>query len=145
MELRAVDGKSKLIQELLYVLQLEILPQDKPAKTDKGWWWILYDGQYPVAFCGMYPSSTWGNTGYLCRAGVLKNWRGKGLQKRLIRVRERKARKLGWTHLVTDTYDNPASANSLIGCGYRSYLPRNPWGADGVAYWIKRLTKKEVS
>jgi GNAT superfamily N-acetyltransferase len=108
MELRAVNGKTKAVQELLYVIQLEILP----------------------------------GTGYLCRAGVLESHRGRGLQKRLIRVRERKARKLGWTHVVTDTYENPASANSLIKCGFRSYLPRNPWGAKGVAYWIKRLRKE---
>jgi GNAT superfamily N-acetyltransferase len=142
MELRAVNGKTKAVQELLYVLQLEILPGDKPTETNVGWWWIMYDGSMPVAFCGLYKSPNWQGTGYLCRAGVLESHRGRGLQKRLIRVRERKARKLGWTHVVTDTYENPASANSLIKCGFRSYLPRNPWGAKGVAYWIKRLRKE---
>jgi hypothetical protein len=29
----------------------------------------------------------------------------------------------------------------LIACGYRTYHPRNPWGGDGVIYWIKRLKK----
>lgn len=143
MELKAVNGKAQTVQELLYVLQLEILPSDKVAPTERGWWWIAYDSQLPIGFCGMYLSSNWANTGYLCRAGILPEYRGKGLQKRLIRVRERKARKLGWTHLVTDTYNNPASANNLISCGYRNYLPRTPWGADGVNYWIKRLISKD--
>lgn len=141
MELRAVSGRSKSVKELLYVLQLEILPGDEPAKTEKGYWWIAYDGPIPVAFCGMYRVSSKSLTGYLCRSGVLKAYRGNGLQKRLIRVRERKARKLGWTHTVTDTYNNPASANNLIACGFRNYIPRSPWGAEGVVYWIKRLKK----
>ena len=141
MELRAVDGNNKEMKELLFVLQLEILPQDKPTSTRKGWWWIMYDGSKPIGFSGMYLSSTWANTGYFCRAGILSSYRGKGPQKRLIRVRESKARKLGWTHIVTDTYNNPASANNLIACGFRNYIPRSPWGADGVVYWIKRLNK----
>lgn len=144
MELRAVDGSKKNVQELLYALQLEILPSDTPTVTDKGWWWIMYDGSLPIGFCGMYKSTTWANTGYLCRAGISPGYRGKGLQKRLIRVRERRARVLGWTHLVTDTYENPASANNLIACGYRNYIPRTPWGAEGVNYWIKRLKRTEV-
>lgn len=140
-ELRAVNGSDPDVQTLLYVLQLEILPADKPAKTNAGWWWILYDGVKPIGFCGVYKSSQWAGTGYLCRAGVLTEYRGKGLQRRLIRVRERKARQLGFTHLVTDTYENPPSANNLIACGYKTYHPRSPWGGDGVIYWIKRLKK----
>lgn len=143
IELRAVNGKSPDMQSLLYTLQLEILPGDRPAATTYGYWWIMYDGHNPIGFCGVYASTTWAHTGYLCRAGILAEYRGKGLQKKLIRVRERKARRLGWTHLVTDTYENPPSANNLISCGYRTYAPRTPWGAKGVNYWIKRLNKKE--
>jgi GNAT superfamily N-acetyltransferase len=142
LELKAVNGSRKEVKELLYVLQLEVLPVDKPADTTKGYWWILYDGVTPVGFAGLHPSSQWGGTGYLARAGVVKDYRGKGLQKRLIRVRERKARALGWSHLVTDTCGNPASANNLIACGYRMYEPRTPWGIETTVYWIKRLKKE---
>ena len=53
----------------------------------------------------------------LCRSGVIKSFRGKGIQKKLIRSRERFSRTLGWKWLITDTTDNPPSSNSLISCG----------------------------
>ena len=143
IELKAVNGADPQMKKLLYVLQLEILPGDKPTGTLDGWWWIMYDGPKPIGFAGVYKSAQWAGTGYLCRAGVLYEYRGKGLQKRLIRVREKKARQLGFSHLVTDTYENPPSANNLIKCGYKTYLPRTPWGGDGVIYWINRLHSKE--
>lgn len=124
---------------LLLWLQLKILPSDTPIDPSEGYWWVLYDGLMPVGFAAMRRSYTYTHTMYLSRAGVLPQCRGKGLQKRLIRVRLAKARKLGWSHAITDTYSNPASANSLIGCGFKSYLPYKPWAGDGTAYWIKKL------
>jgi GNAT superfamily N-acetyltransferase len=124
---------------LLLDLQLTILPADKPAATSVGCWWVVYDGDKPVGFAGMYRSRRWGDAGYLCRSGILPAYRGRGLQKRLIRVRERKARKAGMTWLISDTYENPPSANSLISCGYKTYQPVAPWAGDGTTYWRKKL------
>jgi hypothetical protein len=62
-----------------------------------------------------------------------------GLQKRLIRVRERMARELGWAWLITDTFQNPPSANSLISCGFKNFAPTKPWGFAGANYWRKKL------
>lgn len=135
--IRAVSGVAAKAQ--LLELQLAILPCDKPAPTHVGWWWIVYDGPLPVGFCGLYQSVKWRDAGYLCRSGVMPEYRGRGLQKRLIRLRERKAREAGMTWLVTDTYENPPSSNSLIACGYKTYQPETPWGADGVTYWRKSL------
>jgi GNAT superfamily N-acetyltransferase len=137
LRIRAVDGAEQLL--VLLDLQLGILPLDRPADTRTGWWWIAYDCARPVGFAGLYPSSRWSDAGYLCRAGVLPEYRGRGLQKRLIRIRERKARELGMTWLISDTYKNPPSTNSLVACGYRMYEPSEPWGAEGVLYWRKRL------
>ena len=50
-----------------------------------------------------------------------------------------KARRLGWNWLITDTYDNPASSNSLISCGFKLYDPNVPWGTKGALYWRKKL------
>lgn len=124
---------------LLRRLQLEILPTDVPASTDKGWWWVALQGGLPVGFAGLTRSQRWSDTGYLCRAGVVYTARGKGLQKRLIRVREAKARQLGWNWLITDTTDNPASANSLIACGFKMFIPSKPWGNPTACYWRKDL------
>lgn len=138
MKIQRVDGVRHA--EVLRELQRAALPEDKPVPTrSTGWWWLAFDGDTPVAFAGLAPSSQWQDTGYLCRAGVLESHRGKGLQKRLIQVRAAHARRLGWQWLVTDTRRNPASANSLIACGFRMYEPSNPWSFRDAVYWRLRL------
>ena len=77
--------------------------------------------------------------GYLKRAGVRLPHRGQGLQRRFVRVREAQARREGFSALVTDTSDNPSSANNLIACGYRIYRPDEPWGFPHTIYWFKDL------
>lgn len=139
MRIRAVNPADPATAALLEYLQRTCLPADTPADTDRGHWWVAFDGGLPVGFAALYPSARWRETGYLARAGVLRSHRGRGLQKRLIRVRERKARALNWRYLITDTYENPPSNNSLIACGYRTYTPSVRWGAEGVVYWRKRI------
>ncbi len=128
------------VEQLLVRMQRECLPGDAPLHPILGFWWIAYaeDGQ-PAAFASMKPSIRWQETGYLSRSGVLEPHRGNGLQKRLIRVRVRKARELGWKWLLSDTSDNPESANSLISCGFRMYTPSQPYGLKTSVYWRKRL------
>jgi GNAT superfamily N-acetyltransferase len=120
-------------------LQLETLPGDRPFNTDKGAWWIAFDGAVPVAFAGSTNSTRWSDAMYLCRAGVVESHRGLGLQKRLIRVRESHARRQGANWAITDTHTNPASANNLLSRGYRLYEPAAPWGKRGALYWRKNL------
>ena len=138
MRIRAVDPHDPATRALLEYLQLTILPSDAPADYI-GFWWVAYDGTEPVGFASLYASNRWSDAGYLSRAGVTRSHRGRGLQKRLIRVRERRARDLGWRWLITDTWNNPPSQNSLIACGYRTFTPSKPWAGDGVTYWRKKL------
>jgi GNAT superfamily N-acetyltransferase len=127
-------------QLALTQLQKQCLPYDKLAATTSGYWWIVYsETGNKVGFAGLVPSLRWGDCGYMCRAGVLPAHRGKGLQKKLIGVRIRQARALGWNWLVTDTYDNPASSNSLIAKGFKLFDPTVPWGADKTLYWRLKL------
>ena len=127
-------------QLVLARLQKQCLPHDDPISTTTGFWWIVYSEEgVPVAFAGLVRSRRWSDCGYLCRAGVLPAHRGHGLQKKLIRVRIRQARALGWNWLITDTYDNPASSNSLIARGFKLFDPTNPWGADKTLYWRLKL------
>ena len=108
-----------------------------------GAWWLLVYNNRPVGFCGIHLSSNWQKTAYLCRVGILERHTGKGLHKRLIRVREKWARKQNIAWIVTDTAsDNYPSANSLIKCGYRLWDP--PQRARWVTYpkplyWFKKL------
>lgn len=107
-----------------------------------GWWWVLYAGNEPAGFAGMHPSFHYSNVGYLCRAGVLEKFQGHGLQKKLIAVREEKAKELGYAFILTDTApNNYPSSNSLINCGFKLYGPRRGmrWAARHSLYWRKEL------
>jgi GNAT superfamily N-acetyltransferase len=140
MKIKRVDIRCLVIQDTLTVLQQKCLPGDTPFDTTQGYWWIVYDSlNMPCAFAGLVPSVRWLDTGYLCRAGVLPSHRGQGVQKRLIRARVRQARALGWNWLITDTYQNPASSNSLINTGFKLFEPTKPWGANGTLYWRLKL------
>jgi GNAT superfamily N-acetyltransferase len=112
----------------------------------RGYWWLVYApdwrvlGKGPaIAFCGLTNALATPGSGYLKRVGVLKPYRGHGLQRRLITVREKKARKLGLTTMLTDTTDNPASANSLISAGYKIFEPAYKWAFTHSIYWRKAL------
>ena len=127
---------------MLRVLQLACLPQDDPIFPEDGWWWLGYNliNDQPVAFGILEPSQQWLDTAYLSRAGVLPAWRGKGLQRRLITLRERVARNKGFTWMISDTTDNIPSSNNLIKCGYRLIEPSAPWANTDSLYWTKKLS-----
>lgn len=140
---REVDGHDDEIAETLKELHKETFGSTAPQiDPERGFWWLCYftEDNTPVAFAGLEPSHRYLQTGYLCRSGVLEGHRGKGLQVRLLRAREAKARKLGWILLRTDTTCNPPSANSLIKAGYKLFEPTHPWGPSKESlYWRKEL------
>lgn len=126
---------------LLTTLQQTCLPSDHPLDPSQGDWWVVWEGKEPVGFASLKPTAADPTWGYLARAGVVPAARGNGLQKRLIVVRESRARKLGMTTMVTDTANfNVASSNSLISRGYRLYRPARVWGFNDGNYWKKELT-----
>lgn len=107
-----------------------------------GDWWIAYDRETkaPVAFAGLWPSVRIAGAGYLCRAGVLPQGRGQGLQRKLIKVREREARKKRWVVLLSDVAPgNAHSLNNLYACGFRAFVPGDPWTGDEWNYVRKIL------
>lgn len=134
----AVDGaKHTRTLEALHVL---CLPHDEIEDFAEGHWFLAYLDGEPVAFAGMRPAVTDPCAVYLSRCGVLPGHRGRGLQRRLIAARLRKAQRLGVARAITTTYCNPASSNNLIHCGFRMYAPDAPWGADGTCYWRRAIT-----
>lgn len=113
---------------------------------ENGYWWLVWDASEPkaakpppIAFAGFTPAASTPGAGYLKRAGVLKSFRGQGLQGKLIRVREMKARRIGLVTMLTDTTDNPASSNALIKAGYRIIEPSYRWAFEHSIYWQKKL------
>ena len=140
MKFRVLRVNPVKYERAIMRLQKQCLPFDDPLPCDEGYWWLAWadDGRL-AGFCSLHPSRRWRDTGYLSRAGVLLHYQGYGLQKRLIKVRERFAKRLGWLWLVSDTTLNPPSANSLISCGFKTYTPSYPYMAPESIYWRKRI------
>jgi GNAT superfamily N-acetyltransferase len=137
--IKQVDINKSEVKKALIELQKECLPYDKVVKPVYGYWWIVYQAGVPVGFAALNASLRWTKTGYLMRAGIVPAHQGRGLQRRLIRIRERKARQLGWEYMLSDTHYNPASSNNLIKCGYKLYDPSVVWAFKASNYWIKKL------
>jgi GNAT superfamily N-acetyltransferase len=96
------------------------------APIDQGYWWLAFREAAPVGFAGVIPSTRAHNASYFSRVGVLRRHCGHGLQLRMMRAMESRARNNGWGCLVSDTTDI-ASANNFIRAGYGLYEPQNPW------------------
>lgn len=82
---------------------------------------------------------------YFDRAGVAPYARGRGLQRLLIRARERWCRARGVAVAITYTVPtNTPSANNLIRCGWRLYRPAHAWGGLESLYWRRVLTRPRL-
>ncbi len=119
-------------------IQRACLPGDEPLPvTDADSVWIAYDGAKQVGFVLF---RDWGH-GVIAleRAGVLPAYGGQGLYKRLLRAAERSLPR--GARLVSYTANrNLASANGLLGAGWKLYEPTVRWGwADGL-YFTKVLS-----
>jgi GNAT superfamily N-acetyltransferase len=122
--------------DMVRALDLATFPNDERVATDSAAWWILTCEGKPVGFAGARLAN---GMAYLCRAGVLPEHRGKGLQRRLIRARVRWAMASDafacYTYTVTT---NHRSANNLIRCGFLLYEPNARWAGESLYFW-KRL------
>lgn len=140
VRIREVDGHDDEIAETLVDLHRLTFFDGAPIpEFDRGHWWLARHEAAAVAFAGVVASTHACNAGYFCRVGVLQRYRGHGLQLRLMRALEWRARQNGWNAVVSDTTDNLASANNFIRAGYRLYQPRIPWAWSNTVYWRKSI------
>lgn len=138
--IREVDGNDEEIADMLTELhRLTFFDGASIPKFDQGHWWLAYHGTLPVAFAGVMASTQASNAGYFCRVGVLRRHWGNALQVRLMRALEARARRNGWSCIISDTTDNPVSANNFIRAGYRLYRPQCPWAWPNTLYWRKSI------
>lgn len=126
----------------VHTLDAQVFDYQKhhPVSTEGSTWWIVYDGEEPVAYAGADFLKE-KNTVYLCRAGVLPEYRGMGLQKELIKRRLKWAKEVCEVDVVV-TYtdvDNVHSVNNLIKSGFLMYSPDFPWGSSDDALYWKRI------
>lgn len=104
-------------------LDAEIFPNDNPSVIGTANWFLGWDKNNAVAFCGWKPHLLdLELVGFHYRAGVLSSHRGQGLQKKLIEIRESEMIRSNIKTAVsyTEVY-SAASMTSLINMGYRPY------------------------
>lgn len=143
MRLQRIFNQGRITNLELY-RQLVDLDQNKvPAfngcgnefKINRAWWVIVDNGQI-IAYCGCI------FTEGICimnRAWVHKNYRGNGMQRKMILKRIESAKQYCRTIITYTTADNVHSANNLIKCGFKMYTPEYAYAGRDVLYWIKGL------
>ncbi len=111
-------------EDLSTVLELDrqCFPHDSPKELgDSELWLASSDDGTPVGYASLTVQDN-GAKAFLSRSGVLKAYRGNGIQKRLIRARVTWARKHGIPRLWTYTACwNVASIRSLCAMGFLPY------------------------
>lgn len=112
----------------------------KPRHLEDGYWWLVHCGIELVGFTGVIPFIPFSRAGYYKRAAVLKEHRGQGLQRKMMAVREAKARAdTDWTYVYSDcNYQNVASANNFIRAGFLLVEVERPWEPNAL-FWRKKL------
>ena len=124
-------------------------PLDTPPTFAGANWHIGWDGEEPACYCAWKPVDHDGvQVGFLYRGGVLPAHRGHGLQREMIRLREKEMlqRRIAISVTYTDA-DGAASMRSLIAEGYRPYAPTpattlsglGRLGRVGFVHWRKDL------
>jgi GNAT superfamily N-acetyltransferase len=138
---REVDAFDEDTIELLTDLHTKTFLNSAPLpKFEVGHRWVACRRKTAVAFAGVVPATAIPDCGYFCRIGVVREHCGHGLQLRLMRAVESRARRNGWRGIVSDTTDNLVSANNFIRAGYCLFEPPFPWGWAHTLYWRKRLS-----
>jgi predicted acetyltransferase len=138
-----LDKKSLTYLQMIAKLDKKCFVGDHPVSLKDTYWWLAFnEAGKPIGFSGLKDCKKKENKGlgYFSRAGVIKSYRGQGTQKKMIKARLRMAKQLGLTHCVTYVKGfNLASANSLIGCGFKLYNPHYKWGGKAALYFGKCL------
>ena len=138
--IREVDGRDDEMADVLTELHRLTFFNGAPVPLfDRGHWWLAFREDTPVGFAGVVSSTHVRNAGYFCRVGVLRRHWGHRLQLRLMRAMETRAKRSGWSCVVSDTTGNVVSANNFIRAGYRMHQPPCPWGFPDTLYWRKSL------
>jgi ribosomal protein S18 acetylase RimI-like enzyme len=73
------------------------------------------------------------------RAWVHKSFRGMGVQKRMIRIRLKRAKEFCRIAITYTTLDNYPSVNNLTSCGFKYYNPEYAYGGRQMLYFMRKF------
>lgn len=102
-------------------------------------WWVIVSGNKIIAYCGC---SFVDNICIFVRAWVHIDYRGKGLQKKMIKLRLKSAYDC-YIAITYTTIDNYPSANSLISQGFKLFSPEYAYAGRNMLYFQKELKKNK--
>ena len=143
--------KPAVAEDEALVLRMDAVcfPLDAPPVFAGAHWWIGWDGETPAAHCAWKIAEHDGvAVGFHYRGGVMPDFRGHGLQRLMLRLREDEMRRSGLKKAVTYTdADGAASMRNLIAEGFRPYAPTpattlsgiGRLGRVGFVHWTKTL------
>ena len=138
-----MSGKVRVIKSknlaLIKEMDAKCFPDEPLEDAHEHTWFVAFVDGKPAGYAAF---KVWaGDIVFLSRAGVLEEHRGHGIQKKLIKAREKHALRLGAKWAVTYTWMYGVySPNSLISCGYKLFRPQNQWAGSDWLYWRKKLT-----
>lgn len=114
-----VDSQSEWIQRIIDAShEKSINFRLSPFTKDKSWWVAIEDGKF-AGFAGVVPNYAPDNAMFIGPCGILPEFRGRGLQRKFMRVRERYAAAKGCSRLVgAIERDNTFSGNNFIRSGF---------------------------
>ncbi len=134
ISVRQVNPKKPEIYQMLCKLhKASFPPHEERCDYREGFWWIASDTlsgapegseeSRPVAFGGLQLFNS-DSSGFLASSGVIPEYRGLGIQRKLIRARVRKAQRLNLHRVMSYTSNYKLySANNLIREGFTLYEP----------------------
>jgi RimJ/RimL family protein N-acetyltransferase len=142
IDIREVDGVAyfDLLREM-NGFEPEVFPPLEIRHFTGGSWWVaISDDGMAVGFAGMVKMIPFNGYVYMKRAYVHPDYRGRGIQQEFLRLREDKARELGYLALVAECSGcNTPSRCNFKRAGFSECSPEQAWGAPGSVYFIKRL------
>jgi len=118
--------------EICQSLHRKAFPSDDWDSSDV-YWLVTNEQDKPVGYCGLNVIQK--KFVFFNRAAVMYSEKGNGLQRRLIKVRERWTRESGYKTAITYVrYDNHPSLVNLIKCGWILYFPQ--WEYAGKVHYL---------
>lgn len=141
MKLIKIFSLGKIIDKPLYirlkVLDARVFYQcDNEFKKNREWWVILNRKKEIIAYCGSVYSE---GVCIFIRAWVYQPFRGKGIQRQMIRERIRSAKKYCKVAITYTFPSNIHSANNLIKSNFTLYKPGYKWAGNTQLYFRKEL------
>jgi hypothetical protein len=97
-------------------------------------YWLAWNEGKVVGYCA---TKVFDEFVFMARSVVFPEFRGLGIQKRMVDRREAFHGKC--TYITYASRFNPASMNSLINCGYKTYLSDSPYGGRDAVYFQKEV------